>query len=57
MYQNFIINDSKTAVVAIIIFNEKVLMLKRNKPPLNWCPPCGKVEIGESLEDALKREV
>jgi len=56
-YTNLIIQDDNTAVVSIIVHDKNVLFLKRKKPPLNWCPPCGRVEFRESLEDALKREV
>lgn len=56
-YQNIIVEDNNTAVVGITIFDKKVLFLKRKKPPLNWCPPCGRVEFNESLEDALIREI
>jgi len=52
-----IVRDSKTAVVALIVYNEKILLLKRTRPPLNWCPPCGRAIMGESLEKALIREV
>lgn len=56
-YQNLVIKDTNTAVVGITVFKQKILFLKRKKPPLNWCPPCGRVELNESLEDALIREV
>lgn len=49
--------DNKTAAVGIVIFDQRVLMLKRNYPPLNWCPPCGRVAIQERIVDGLKREV
>ena len=47
--------------VGIAIFNKegKVLLIKRNKPPLkdSMSIPGGKVELGETLKDAIKREV
>lgn len=56
-YKNLIIKDDNTAVVGIVHFNQRVLFLRRKKPPLNFCPPCGRVEFNESLEDALLREI
>lgn len=55
--KKIIVKDSKTAVVAILVYNGKVLFLKRTSPPLNWCPPCGRAKMGENLEEALIREV
>ena len=52
-----IITDTKTTVVAIIVYKGTVLFLKRIMPPLNWCPPCGRAKIGESLGEAVTREV
>ncbi len=47
--------------VGIVIFNKngKVLLIQRNKPPLKntMSIPGGKVELGEKLKDAIKREV
>ncbi len=47
--------------VGIVVFNKKnkVLLIKRNKPPLkdSMSIPGGKVELGETLKDAIKREV
>ncbi len=34
-----------------------VLLIKRNNPPYGWAIPGGFVEIGESLEDAVRREI
>jgi len=48
---------TKTSVVAILINNDKVLMMNRKNPPLVWCPPSGRVHIGETLKEALYREV
>jgi len=45
------------AVVGIVFKENKVLLLKRNFEPLCWCPPCGRLEPGEGLEDGIKREV
>ncbi|MDD5413177.1 MAG: NUDIX hydrolase [Methylobacter sp.] len=44
-----------------IVFNDKrqVLMIQRNQPPAMglWSVPGGKLEAGESLSDACKREI
>ena len=45
------------AVDAIIIIEGKVLLIKRKNPPFGWALPGGFVDIGESTEDAVKREV
>ena len=47
----------KNRVRAIIIENDKVLLIKRTKPDLvYWVIPGGGVEDGETNEQALKRE-
>lgn len=51
--------DAAIEVVAgVIIRDGSVLLAKRpaNKPPVGWEFPGGKVEFGESLSEALKRE-
>ncbi|NGX49999.1 MAG: hypothetical protein K940chlam5_01608 [Candidatus Anoxychlamydiales bacterium] len=45
------------AVVAITVFKDKCLFLKRNFDPKNWSPPCGRLEKEEEPIDGLKREV
>ena len=45
------------AVVGIVVFNDECLFLKRNNPPHNWCPPCGRVEKEETFIFALQREI
>lgn len=57
MKKTTIIKDDKTAVVAIVVLDKTVLLLKRTDIPFSWCPPCGRVKIGETLEEALFREV
>lgn len=46
---------------AVYIINHlgQVLLLKRkgNHAPGTWCPPGGKIELGESFLDCAKREV
>jgi ADP-ribose pyrophosphatase YjhB (NUDIX family) len=46
-------------VGAVVIEGGKVLLVRRGQPPLEgrWTLPGGMVELGEKLEDALKREV
>ncbi|XP_034027257.1 8-oxo-dGDP phosphatase NUDT18 isoform X2 [Thalassophryne amazonica] len=50
-----------TYIVCAIIFNEKeeVLMVQEAKPECyqQWYLPAGRVEVGESIEEALRREV
>ncbi|MBR9675756.1 NUDIX hydrolase [Candidatus Woesearchaeota archaeon] len=56
--------DDKTmkplpVVVSALINEDEILLLKREKPPYKgyWCLPGGKVEFGEHLSDAAKREI
>jgi 8-oxo-dGTP diphosphatase len=46
-------------VGGVIFYDESVLLVKRNQPPGKgeWSFPGGVVELGESLEDALRREI
>lgn len=46
-------------VGAIIFEGEKVLLIKRGQPPLEgrWSIPGGAQEAGESVEEALTREI
>lgn len=46
-------------VGAIIVRGEEVLLVQRGKAPSfgKWSIPGGLVELGESLEDAVRREV
>ncbi|XP_075881672.1 8-oxo-dGDP phosphatase NUDT18 isoform X2 [Nelusetta ayraudi] len=50
-----------TYIVCAVIFNDKeeVLMVQEAKPDCykQWYLPAGRVEVGESLQEALKREV
>ncbi|OGO23290.1 MAG: hypothetical protein A2Z28_03315 [Chloroflexi bacterium RBG_16_51_9] len=47
------------AVSAIIFKEERVLMIKRSKEPNKgkWSIPGGGIELGETLDQAVKREV
>lgn len=46
-------------VGGIIINNNKILLLKRKLEPEidSWCYPGGRLEFGETLEDAVIREI
>ena len=47
------------AVAAVIVADGKLLLIRRGTEPSKgkWSVPGGRVEFGETLEDALKREV
>ncbi|MEM7033012.1 MAG: NUDIX hydrolase [Chloroflexota bacterium] len=49
----------RVAVGALVMFEDKVLLVKRGKPPASgvWALPGGRVEWGESLIQAVQREV
>jgi 8-oxo-dGTP diphosphatase len=49
----------RVAVGALIIKDDGVLMIKRGKAPSKdmWSVPGGRVEIGETLQEAAEREV
>ncbi len=53
------IRKPKIAIGGIIIKNNKILLIKRRDDPdrIQWAIPGGKVEINETLEEALKREM
>lgn len=50
-------NGPFTTVDAIIEENEKILLVERSNPPFGLALPGGFVDYGETLEDALIREV
>lgn len=52
-------NKIYNRVCGICIENDKILLIKHVpsfKMPYFWLPPGGGIEVGESLENALKRE-
>ncbi len=53
------VDRPSVGVGAVLIHEDKVLLIKRGKEPLRgrWVVPGGTVEVGETLEQALVREV
>ena len=53
------IKGPQVAVGAIVIKDEKILLVKRNKAPHKdlWAIPGGSVELGETLQEAAEREL
>jgi len=47
----------KLAVDCIILVDGKVLLIHRRNPPHGWALPGGFVESGETIEDAVRREM
>jgi 8-oxo-dGTP diphosphatase len=45
------------AVDCIILLDGKVLLIHRRNPPHGWALPGGFVEYGETVEDAVRREM
>ena len=52
-------DSPRVAVGAIVIRNNKVLLVKRKQPPDEglWAIPGGRVKLGETLQKAAEREV
>jgi ADP-ribose pyrophosphatase len=52
-------DQPRVAVGAIVFKNDKVLLVRRGKPPAEdlWAIPGGRVEIGETLQEAAEREL
>ena len=44
---------------AVVIHNQQVLLVKRGNPPKQglWCIPGGKIQYGETLQQAAEREI
>ena len=51
--------EPKVGVGGFIVHNHRLLLVRRAKPPEKdaWSIPGGKVEPGETLEDAVAREI
>ena len=45
------------AAMGILYNEEKGLLLEKRTDTGEWCTPGGAIELGEALEDALKREI
>ncbi len=45
------------AAMGILYSEEKGLLLEKRTDTGEWCTPGGAIELGESLEEALKREI
>lgn len=45
------------AVDAIISVADGIILVERRFPPLGWALPGGFIEVGESVETAVRREV
>ena len=45
------------AAMAILYNKEKGMLLEKRTDTGEWCTPGGAIELGESLKDALKREI
>ena len=47
------------AVGAVVFHDNQILLVKRSHPPNkdSWSLPGGKVDLGESLQEAIEREV
>ena len=45
------------AAMGILYTEEKGVLLDRRTDTGDWCTPGGAIELGESLEDALRREI
>ncbi len=52
-------DSPQLAVGAIVMRNNKVLLVKRSQPPGQglWSVPGGRVKLGETLQEAVEREV
>jgi ADP-ribose pyrophosphatase YjhB (NUDIX family) len=50
-------NGPYITVDAIIEIDDKIVIVKRSNPPFGWALPGGFVNYGESLEQAVAREV
>ena len=53
------LNAPRVAVGAIVLKNDEILLVKRNKDPNKgqWAIPGGSVKLGETLQKAVEREV
>ncbi len=56
---SFYPDQPQVAVGAIVFKDDKVLLVLRAKPPAEkqWAIPGGRVELGETLQEAAEREI
>lgn len=49
----------RVAVGGVVIHHDRILLVKRGKPPAEgeWAIPGGRVELGETLQAAVAREI
>ena len=49
----------RVAVGGVVIKEDRVLLVRRGKPPSEgeWAIPGGSVELGETLQEAVRREI
>lgn len=47
----------RLTVDCIININGKIVLIKRKNPPFGWALPGGFVDEGETVEDAVRREM
>ena len=50
-------NGPFLTVDGIIEYNQGIVMIERSNPPLGWALPGGFVDYGESVEEAVAREI
>jgi len=50
-------NGPRLAVDCIILLDRRVVLIHRCNEPVGWALPGGFVEYGESVEDAVRREM
>lgn len=55
-------NKQITVIVGLVVFDGKILMVRRHEPEvkdahLKWEFPGGKVDFGETIEEAVVREI
>ncbi len=52
-------DQPRLAVGGVVIKDDKVLLVRRGKPPAygEWAIPGGSVELGETLKEAVEREL
>jgi 8-oxo-dGTP diphosphatase len=51
------IKTPKLTVDAIVEYQGKVILIKRKNPPHGWALPGGFVDVGETVEHAVRREL